>query len=260
MILTLDVGNSQLYGGVFKEEKQLIQFRKSTTSKSSSDELGIFLKSVLRENQLSFNEVSDIAICSVVPDIVYSLKGACLKYFQIDPFVLEAGVKTGLKIKYRNPLEVGSDRVANAIAVSRLYPKRNCIIVDLGTATTFCVLTHNQEYMGGVIMPGLRMSMESLEHKTARLPIVEIVHSKKSIGRSTVESIQSGLFLSHLGAIREIINCICQEHFREEDPYVIGTGGFAYLFNEEKVFNEIIPNLVLQGLIEALKINRSERI
>ena len=204
MILALDVGNSQIYGGVIdtqKKEKMLLSFRRNSKQGSSSDEVGIFLRAVIKENGLDPQDIKQIALCSVVPDVIYSLKGACQKYFKINPFILQAGVKTGLNIKYRNPLEVGADRISNSIAVSKLYPKKNAIIVDLGTATTFDVLTEEKDYLGGSIIAGMKISMESLESKTARLPSVEIVPSKESLGRSTVESIQSGLYFGHLGAI-----------------------------------------------------------
>lgn len=258
MILTLDVGNSQIFGGVFDKETLLFRFRKTSKSGTSSDEIGIFLRQVLRENGVEHTRIKQIAICSVVPDVVYSLRNACKKYFEISPFVLQAGVKTGLKINYHNPLEVGSDRIANAIAVSVLYPKKDIIIIDLGTATTFCAVRKNKDYLGGVIVSGLRISMESLESKTAKLPSVEIVSCKEALGRSTVESLQSGLYFGHLGTIREITQRLTTECFGGEKPLVIGTGGFAGLFEKEKIFDAISPDLVLRGLLHALKLNKTK--
>jgi type III pantothenate kinase len=255
MILALDVGNSQIYGGVFQKEKMLVSFRRNSKSGSSSDEVGLFLRSVLRENDLDPKDVRHIAICSVVPDVVYSLRGACKKYFNIEPFLLEAGVKTGLKIKYKNPVEVGADRIANSIAATQLYPKKNLILVDLGTATTFCAVSKDKDYLGGSIVAGLKLSMESLESKTSKLPSVEITSMNEALGRGTIESIQSGLYFGHVGIIRELCGRLRQECFPDEKPMVIGTGGFAYLFEKEKVFDAIIPDLVLKGLINALKLN-----
>jgi type III pantothenate kinase len=255
MILALDVGNSQIYGGVFDKDKMLTSFRRNSKSGSSSDEVGVFLRSVLRETGLEPKKIKSIAICSVVPDVVYSLRGACKKYFNIEPFLLQAGVKTGLKIKYRNPVEVGSDRIANSIAAVQMYPKKNLIIVDLGTATTFCAISKDKDYLGGSIVAGLRLCMESLESKTAKLPAVEITSMNEALGRTTVESIQSGLYFGHVGIIKEICSRIQTECFSDEDAMVIGTGGFAYLFEKEKVFNEIVPDLVLQGLIASVKMN-----
>ena len=128
MILSLDVGNTQIYGGVFDEinlDKMLISFRRSSKQGSSSDEVGIFLRMVIRENGIDPKKIKQIVLCSVVPEVIYSLRGACQKYFNITPFILQAGVKTGLRIKYRNPLEVGADRIANSIAATALYPNQN---------------------------------------------------------------------------------------------------------------------------------------
>ena len=173
----------------------------------------------------------------------------------MNPFILQAGVKTGLKINYRNPLEVGADRIANAIAGSNLYPDRNLIIVDLGTATTFCAVSKSKEYLGGSIVAGLRLNMEALETNTAKLPAVEIAPMTEALGRSTVESIQSGLYFSHLGTMKEISKRIATECFDGEKPFIIGTGGFSSLFDKEKIFDIVLPDLVLQGLLLSLKMN-----
>ena len=122
MILCIDVGNSQIHGGVFNGGELTVQFRKTSRQQFSSDEIGLFLKTVLRENSVDPDSISGISICSVVPDLNHSIRNGCIKYFRIEPFFLKAGVKTGLKIKYRNPLEVGTDRIANAIAATTLFP------------------------------------------------------------------------------------------------------------------------------------------
>lgn len=255
MILCLDVGNSQIFGGVFVNDKIKLRFRHNTTTSNSSDEMGLFLKNVIRENGLNPEEITHIAICSVVPQLVYSLTNCCKKYFSITPFLLQAGVKTGLKVNYRNPLEVGADRIANSIAATHLYPNQNIIVADLGTATTLCVVTKNKDYLGGLILPGMKLCMEVLEAKTAKLPSVEIVKVKNIVGRSTVESIQSGLFHGHLFAIQGMVQKIREEHFNNEDVVVLGTGGFARLFETENLFQHLLPDLVLQGLHLALKNN-----
>jgi type III pantothenate kinase len=255
VILALDVGNSQIYGGVFENEELRFQFRKNSRNAPSSDEYGLFLKAVLRENGIDPKAVTQVAICSVVPDLVHSLRGACDKYFSLQPFLLQAGTKTGLKIKYRNPIEVGADRIATAIAGTHLYPNENLIITDFGTATTFCAITKEKEYLGGLILPGVRISMEALESKTARLPAVEIQAPEKIVGRSTVESIQAGLYFGNLHALKGIVAQIRKDEFGGEPSRLIGTGGFSRLFEKEKVFDHLIPELVLLGLIRALKMN-----
>jgi type III pantothenate kinase len=255
MILALDVGNSQIYGGVFEKEKMLLSFRRNSKQGSSSDEVGVFLRTVLRENDIDPTKVTQIAFCSVVPDVIYSLRGACKKYFGLNPFILQAGVKTGLKIKYRNPLEVGADRIANSIAATHLYPGKNLIVVDLGTATTFCAISKEKDYLGGSIVAGLKLSMEALEAKTSKLPTVEIVSMNEVLGRSTIESIQSGLYYGHMGTIKEISERISHESFEGDKPFIIGTGGFANLFEKEKIFDVVHPDLVLKGLLYSLKMN-----
>lgn len=255
MILCLDVGNSQIYGGIFDKDEIKFRFRKTSKSGASSDEIGLFLKSVLRENDINPNDIKQISICTVVPEALHSLRNACLKYFKITPFILQPGVKTGLKIKYKNPLEVGADRITNSIAATQAYPDKNIIIVDFGTATTFCAVTKNNEYLGGAILPGLKISMAALEEKTSKLPSVEIKKPVLTLGSSTVESIQSGLYHGHVGAMKEIINNITQEGFKGEAPIVIGTGGFTSLFRSEQIFHHEHPDLVLNGLFLATKMN-----
>jgi type III pantothenate kinase len=255
MILCLDVGNSQIYGGVFDGDKINVRFRKISKTGASSDELGLFLRTVLRENGIDPENIKQIAICSVVPDIVHSLKNCCQKYFKINPFILAAGAKTGLKIKYKNPLELGADRIANAIGATLLYPKKNLIVIDFGTATTFCAINREKEYLGGLIMPGLRLSMEALESKTSRLPAVEIIAPKELVGRSTVENIQAGLYYGNLAIIKDISRRIREDYLNDEKAMVIGTGGFSRLFEKEKVFDALLPDLILIGMKHALKLN-----
>lgn len=255
MMLCLDVGNSHIYGGVFSGEDIRLRFR-HTSKVSTSDELGIFLKSVLRENACSPEAIKEIAICSVVPQVDYSLRAACLKYFSVEPFFLQVGVKTGLNIKYRNPLEVGADRIANAIAATQSFPNKNIIIIDFGTATTFCVINNQKAYLGGTILPGVRLSVDALATKTAKLPAVEIVKTEQVVGRSTIDSIQSGVFYGALGACRELIGRIKEEAFSGQEVLVLATGGFASLFDKQGIYDLLIPDLVLQGVRMAVGLNR----
>jgi type III pantothenate kinase len=255
MKLCLDVGNSHIYGGVYDSGHVLLTFRKASKPGSSSDEFGLFFRSVLRENEIDPNNISEIALCSVVPEAVYAISAACHKYFNSAPFILQAGVKTGLKIQYRNPLEVGADRIANAIAGIDLFPDQNLIIVDLGTATTLCAIGKDRSYLGGVILPGLKMSMQALESGTSKLGSVEIVRKDVCLGRTTASSIQSGLYFGHLGALREIMKRIQLEEFGGSRPKVIATGGFATLFGGTGLFDQIVQDLVLRGLMAVLKLN-----
>ena len=182
MLLCLDIGNSQLHAGVFDGDNLRVQFRKTTHPLGSSDEFGVFFTSVLRENGIDPTRVSHIAMCSVVPPAVYSIRSACVKYFHCEPFILQAGAKTGLRVRYRNPHEVGADRIAGAIAAAQRRPKSNIIVVDCGTATTLDVITADGDYLGGAILPGIGISVEALAGRTAKLPSVEIARPAGALG------------------------------------------------------------------------------
>lgn len=256
MVLCLDIGNTQLYGGLFDKKNEVVfRFRKVMNKGISSDEIGIFLRSVINENGFNPSDIRRIAYCSVVPDVNHSITNSCRSYFNIEPFALSPGVKTGLQINYSNPGDVGADRIADAIGAYTRYPARNIIIVDFGTATTFDVLTADKKYLGGAIIPGMKISMQALEQRTAKLPKVEILKPAKVCGRTTIESIQSGLYYGNLGMIKEITKSIIKENFRGQNPLIIGTGGFSGLFRESGVFDEIIPDLVLDGIFKAQELN-----
>ncbi|OQY39225.1 MAG: hypothetical protein B6229_04335 [Spirochaetaceae bacterium 4572_7] len=217
MVLCIDAGNTQLFGGIYLNNEIVLRFRKRTGEGSSSDEIGIFLKNVLIANDLDPKKVKKIAICSVVPDENHSLASACEKYFKQRPFFLRAGIKSGLKLKYKNPLELGADRA---------------------------------------IFPGIRIAMDSLEERTAKLPKVEIIKPITSCGRSTVENIQSGLFFGTVGMLKELITRFTEESFNGDKPLIIGTGGFSSLFKNENIFDYVYPDLVLEGINKALELNR----
>lgn len=248
MMLCLDVGNSHIYGGVFDNDQLVLQFRYASTAVSTSDQLGVFFRQVLAENNIKPTDITEISVGSVVPSIDYSIRAAGIKYFNIDPFFLKAGVKTGLKISYKNPLEVGADRIACAIAATHQFPQSNVVIVDFGTATTFDIVKKDNNYVGGVIMPGLKIAMNALNENTAKLPPVNIVRPEFIVGQTTIANIQSGLYYGHLGAVTKIIEKISEETFENEKPLILGTGGFCHLFENENIFTAIIPELVLHGL------------
>jgi type III pantothenate kinase len=257
MLLCLDVGNTQIHAGVFANGTLRAQFRKSTHATGSADELGVFFVSVLREKGIDPKAITRTAICSVVPAAMMALRQACLSYFDSDPFILQAGAKTGLKVRYRNPHEVGADRIANAIAATQRHPNRDILVVDCGTATTFDVITATGDYLGGAIMPGVGVSLDTLASHTAKLPRVELARPSVALGRSTIESIQSGVFHGQVGAIRQLISVLASEAFAASNPRVIGTGGHAWLFEPENLFDEIVPELVLEGLRHAEGLNRA---
>ncbi len=256
MILCLDVGNSHICGGIFAGETIHLRFRYDTTQLQTSDQIGVFFRNVLRENNIPPDSLKEIAIASVVPGVDYSLRAACIKYFNIEPFILQAGVKTGLKIKTAHPTEVGADLIAGAIATTHLFPQRHAIVIDFGTATTYTAITQQQEFLGVTIVPGLKISMDALKNNSAKLPSVEIIKPKSILGRSTVECIQAGLYYSQLACLKELTAGISQHYFNQQPPVIVGTGGFSHLFAEENVFTHLEPDLVLKGVHLALIKNR----
>lgn len=256
MTLTLDVGNTTIVGGVFDGDRLCLQFRQTTHQNSSSDELGIFLKSVLRENNIDPALILETGICSVVPQINYSLSNAILKYFGQEPLFIQAGIKTGLKLKYPNPKEIGADLIAGALGAATLHPDKDIIIVDMGTATTITAVTKQKEFVGGSILPGMKISAQALATGTSKLPNVEITRPQNACGKSTIEAIQSGIFWGNLGAIKEITREFKKELFKDSEPFVIGTGGFVKNFEGFSVFDEIIPELVLCGIKIAIQLNK----
>jgi type III pantothenate kinase len=257
MLLALDVGNSQIFCGVYEGDQLKATFRRTSSVRASSDEFGTFFRATLRENGVDPGEIDMAGICSVVPDAVRSLRNCFRKYFGFEPFVLQPGVKTGLKIRYRNPLDVGADKIANAIGALGRFPGRNLLIVDFGTATTLCAVTKDREYLGGIIAPGLNMSMAALESQTARLPAVEIIRPPATLGRSVVESIQSGLYYGTLATVRFLAASVTKEHFAGEQPLIVGTGGIGRLFEDENLFDEFVPELPLLGLRRAIELSQA---
>ena len=255
MILCFDIGNTDIYGGVCKGRELVLEFRKANHFHPSADEFGVFVRQILSSKGVELDSLKAVAVASVVPDCVGMVKQASRSYLGIEPLILQAGVKTGLKIRTKNPAEVGADRIANAIAAVELYPGKDRIVVDMGTATTFCAINRKDEYLGGVICAGMSLSMNALAQNTAKLPYVDLVAPDDCLGKTTVESIQSGLYFGHLGLIREVVNRLRNEAFEGRDPVIIGTGGHARFFAEESLLSAYVPDLVLRGLCRAVELN-----
>ena len=255
MILTIDIGNTSTACGLFDGENCVLRFRRATDINSSSDEIGVFLRSVLRENGFDWQQIEKIGCCSVVPAVNHSLSNACVKYLKREPLFIQAGIKTGLKLRYSNPKEIGADLIAAAMGAVQLFPEKNLIIIDLGTAITAELVSKNKEFLGGVIMPGLKISVDALAGGTANLTSVEIMRPEHVFGSSTTEAIQAGLYYGTAGSIKEFCHLFKKNVFHGEDAVVIGTGGFARTFEEYRLFDKIIPGLVLSGVKRALEIN-----
>ncbi|HBJ2610745.1 pantothenate kinase [Clostridium botulinum] len=250
MILVLDVGNTNIVLGIYKNKELIANWRLATDNKRTADEYGIQVIELFSHNNLSFSDIEGVIISSVVPNIMYSLEHMISKYFNIKPIIVGPGVKTGINIKYDNPKEVGADRIVNAVAAHEIY-KKPLIIIDFGTATTFCAITKEANYLGGTICPGIKISSDALFDKAAKLPRVELVKTPGVICKNTVASIQSGIIYGYAGQVDYIVSKMKKEmmDLGEEEPFVVATGGFAKLISEEsKSIDEINAILTLEGL------------
>jgi len=254
MLLTIDIGNTNITLGAFNGDKLHATWRMATDPRKMPDEYGAIMHSLLTLKQVSPTQINEIAMCSVVPPLTSVLERACLEYFQTKPLVIGPGVKTGIRVHYDNPRDVGSDRIADAVAGYRLYGGP-LIIVDFGTATTFNAVSREGDYLGGAIAPGLRLAAESLFTNTSQLRRVDLVAPKSAIGRSTIASMQSGLVLGHVAMVEGMVVRIKEEV--GQDAKVVATGGLARLIAEQtKVFDTVNPDLTLIGLKMVYELNR----
>ncbi|MGP7819645.1 type III pantothenate kinase [Niallia sp. 01092] len=246
MIFVFDVGNTNTVLGVYENDKLKHHWRIETNRYKTEDEYGMIIKSLFDHVNLHFSHINGIIISSVVPPIMFALERMCEKYFQIKPLVVGPGTKTGLNIKYDNPKEVGADRIVNAVAAIREYGSP-LIIVDFGTATTFCYINEQKQYMGGAISPGINIATEALYSKAAKLPRIEIVRPDGVIGKNTVSAMQSGILYGYVGQVEGIVKRM--KEYSKENPKVIATGGLANLIaKESNIIDVVDPFLTLKGL------------
>jgi type III pantothenate kinase len=246
MILVFDVGNTNMVIGVFDQEKLLTHWRIRTDVQRTADEYGIMLHGLFVYHKLQDENINAVIISSVVPSLNMELEWMCQRYFACKPIVVGPGTKTGLSIKYDNPREVGADRVVNAVAAYHKYGAP-LIIVDFGTATTFCVVNKAGEYLGGAIAPGIRISTDALVSRASKLPRVELAIPKSLIGKNTVMSMQVGIMYGFVGQVEGIVNRMKKEI--DGDVKVIATGGLAFLIASETDTIDLIDEfLTLDGL------------
>lgn len=246
MILTLDIGNTNIKTALFQGEEMLNYWRIATNRSMSSDEYGILLANLFEYNGRRLSDVSGVSISSVVPSINFTIEHMCRNYLNLAPMMVGPGIKTGINIKYDNPRELGSDRIANAVAAYELYGGP-CIFIDFGTATSFGVVSHKGEFLGGAISPGIKLSAEALVEKAAKLPRFELQRPDSVIGRNTITNLQSGIVYGHVGLVTYLIRRMKQE-LGAPQAKVIATGGMALLVSGETDIDVLDGVLTLKGL------------
>ncbi len=255
MFFAIDVGNTHIACGLYKKDELVATFRVRTEKNRTADELGMLFISFFNHFRINVNQVEGIAISNVVPPLTLTLCIMCRKYFQKEPFFIGPGIKTGMPILYDNPKEVGADRIVNAVAAYKIY-KKPLVVIDFGTATTFDCVSRKGEYIGGVIIPGIEISLEALAEKTAKLPKIELVTPERVIGKSTISAIQSGIIFGYAGMIDAICGKISSE-MKEKNIVFIATGGLANVIAKETSYiQDVKPDLTLQGLKLLYDMNR----
>ncbi len=257
MLLVIDVGNTNIKLGVYKEDKLVTSWRMSVKVTRTSDEFGITMLNLFASEGMTFSDIDGIIMSSVSPSLNYTIEHACEYYMKITPIVIGVGIKTGLNIKYSNPQELGADRIVNSVAAYKLYGGP-CVIVDFGTATTFNVISDRGEFLGGCIAPGIKSSLDSLVNNAAKLPRVELSKPDNVINKNTIANIQAGTIYGFTGLVDYIVKKIKKET-GYGDMKVIATGGLSQLVVKEKedIIDVVDRYLTLKGLKFIFDMNKS---
>ncbi|MCA0972696.1 type III pantothenate kinase [Halobacillus litoralis] len=255
MNFVLDVGNTNTVLGVFDQGELKYQWRIKTDRHKTEDEFGMLIKSLFDHEGLRFEDMDGVIISSVVPPIMFALERMSLYYFKKRPMIIGDGrVDHGLPMKYPNPEEIGADRIVNAVGAVGEY-ELPLVIIDFGTATTYCYINGNGEYLGGAIAPGINISMEALYAKAAKLPKIEIKRPEHVIGQSTVEAMQSGVFYGYVGQVDEVVTRM--KETGDKKPTVIATGGLASLIaDQSSTIDYVDAHLTLKGLHKIYQRNK----
>jgi type III pantothenate kinase len=247
MILVFDVGNTNIVLGVYQQRELIHHWRVSTDKSRTADEYAVVIKNLFDLSEISFKDIDAVVVSTVVPPVMPTLESLARKYFGVEPLVIGPGIKTGMPIVYDNPREVGADRIVNAVAAFHKYGGP-LVIVDFGTATTFCAVSKRGEYLGGAIAPGIGISTEALFQRASKLPRIEIVKPKSVIAKNTVAGMQSGIYYGFIGQVDGIVRLMKEELGAETK--VIATGGLAELIaGESQEVNTVDPFLTLEGLL-----------
>ena len=246
MLLVIDVGNTNIVLGIFDDKTLLDHWRISTDRLRTTDEYGVLVRNLFYLNHVNSEEIDAIIISSVVPSVMPTLERMCQRYFGIAPLIIGPGIRTGMDIKYDNPREVGADRIVNAVAAYELYGGP-VIIIDFGTATTFCAVDKKGDYLGGSICPGIGISTDALVQRTALLPRIEVRRTERVICRNTVESMQAGVYYGFVGQVDGIVSRMRRE--LGSNARVVATGGLAVIIAPAtKSIDLVEPMLTLEGL------------
>ena len=254
MLLTIDIGNTNIVLGLFKKKKLAGEWRISTYPLKTVDEFAILMEDLFSLKKIMPEEISGVILSSVVPPLTPVFVEIAKKYFNTKALTVTSRLKYGLKFLYENPEEIGADRIVNAVAGFHLYGGP-LLIVDFGTATTFCSISKKGNYRGGVIAPGLSISADALIQRAAKLPKIELARPDKVIGRDTISSMQSGTLFGYVGLVEKLITMIKQEV--REKPLVVATGGLARLIAPETpLIDKVNPHLTLEGLRIIYDLNR----
>jgi type III pantothenate kinase len=255
MLLTIDIGNTNITFGLFEGERLAQSWRIFTVHDRMPDEYGIMMDQLLRHRGYQPDQVSGVAVASVVPTLTPIFQQVSREYFGQQPFIIGAGVKTGVSIRYESPRDVGADRVVDAAAVKALYRLPACV-VDFGTATTFDAVSAEGDYLGGAIAPGIGIAAQALFERTSKLHRVELNRPPSVIGRNTTHAIQSGLLFGYVGLVEGIV-----ARFRAElgsEMQVVATGGLAEIIaRETKILDIVDPWLTLHGLRIVFALNQT---
>ncbi|MCQ2551360.1 MAG: type III pantothenate kinase [Clostridia bacterium] len=262
MLLAFDIGNSNIVLGLFQDGKLLTNWRIETEQSKSADEYGMLINQLFAHEGYRTGEVTDVIVSTVVPSMLFTISHMATKYFGKRPIVIEPGVKTGLIIKYDNPKQVGADRIVNAVAAYEKYGGP-LIIIDFGTATTFCAVSEKAEYLGGAIAPGLKISSDALFEKTSKLPKVELEEPGKVICKNTITSMQAGLVYGHMGVVDYIVRKM-KEELKEtgsgKEPIVVATGGLSTMIESGvDCIDHVDKMLTLEGLEIIYRKNKKQR-
>lgn len=255
MIIAIDVGNTNIKIGVFKGEELFKSWRVATDPMKTSDELGMVILDLLQNEKVEVNKITSIIVSSVAPSMNYTIEHMCNYYFQKKPIMVSSDINLGIEIGYKNPNELGADRIATAVAAYYIYGGP-VIIIDFGSATTFGVVDKDGKFLGGAIAPGIKTSVESLVNATAKLPRIELIRPDSIIGKGTVENMQSGIIYGFRGLVEYMIKGI-KEEMNLDDVKIVGTGGLGELVNFEDAPVRITDRaLSLKGLRIIESLNR----